>query len=285
MIKYATTVFKISILKACKIFNMSRSVYYHEPRKNEDSEIKSLLLQLAQKHIRWGFDKMYAAIRHKGYGWNHKRIRRVYCELKLNLRKKPKKHFLRRYKKALVQPLKPNLCWSLDYMSDALVNGKKFRTFNIIDDFNREGLGILIGTSLPAIRVTNYLDFVASIRGYPNSVRVDNGPEFISQTFLDWAKRHEIAVMHIQPGKPDQNAFIERFNRTYREDVLDIYLFNAIDEAQSISDKWLNEYNYHRPHESLKNLSPIEFLRYMGNAFMQQGAIAQQWCLSGNYSP
>ena len=204
---------------------------------------------------------MRQVIKAQGYTWNHKRLRRVYCELKLNLRRKPKKRFPAREKIILSQPLQPNYCWSIDFMSDVLSNGNKFRTFNILDDFNREGLGILIAKSMPAKCVINYLDFIASCRGYPKIIRSDNGPEFISKDFLQWAHKSHIEIKHIQPGKPAQNAFIERFNRTYREDVLDAYWFTSIAEVQQITDDWLNEYNYLRPHEALKNLSPIDFLR------------------------
>jgi putative transposase len=133
------------------------------------------LLQLAKEHIRWGFNKMYQTIRNQGYKWNHKRVRRIYCELKLNLRKKPKKRFPIREPKALLQPLKPNYCWSIDFMTDALRNGQKFRTLNVIDDFNRECLGIMASKCLPANCVISYLDFIAKFRGYPMFIRTDNG--------------------------------------------------------------------------------------------------------------
>jgi putative transposase len=240
---------------------LSRSVYYRKPKRNDDDKIKLVLLRLAKKYIRWGFDKMTAEIKRQGKPWNHKRIRRIYCELKLNLRNKPKKRLPARERLSLLQPIKPNYCWSIDFMSDALENKQRIRTFNVIDDFNRQALGILVGKSIPSNCVTKYLDFLAESRCYPQMIRVDNGPEFISKEFLTWAKKHQIIIKHIQPGKPAQNGFIERFNRTYREDVLDMYLFNSVDEAQIITDKWLYEYNYNRPHEALKNLSPIEFSR------------------------
>lgn len=236
-------------------------MYYRTTKKGGDEEIKILLFQLARKHIRWGFKKMYASIKRHGYKWNHKRVRRIYIDLRLNLRKKPKKRLPSRVRQVLLQPLNANYYWSMDFMSDALASGKRFRTFNVIDDFNREGLGILIGTSMPTKRITDYLDFIAVNRGYPEFIRCDNGPEFISKAFLDWAKQHGIVVQHIEPGQPSQNAFIERFNRTYREDVLDINLFFTITEAQNISDNWLGGYNNYRPHESLKNLAPIEFAK------------------------
>ena len=166
--------------------------------------------------------------------------------------------------KTLLQPLQPNYCWSIDFMSDALSDGQRFRTFNVIDDFNREALGILVSKCLPAHCVTHYLDFIVQFRGYPKIIRVDNGPEFISKEFIAWANKRQVTLNHIQPGKPAQNAYIERFNRTYREDILDIYLFGTIDEVQRITDRWLDDYNRNRPHESLKNLSPFNFLRTMG---------------------
>lgn len=203
---------------------------------------------------------MCQVIKREGHVWNHKRIRRIYCELKLNIRRKPKKRLPARRKQELEQPLKSNHCWSIDFMSDALTNGKRFRTFNVIDDFNREALGIKIGSCLPARRVIEYLNFISKFRGYPKEIRVDNGPEFIAKEFAVWAKEHGIALKHIQPGKPAQNAYIERFNRTYREDVLDIYMFDSIDEVQKITDRWIDDYNHQRPHESLSNLTPAEFL-------------------------
>jgi len=256
---------------------LSRSVYYREPKKGDDDKIKAILLQLAEKHIRWGFDKMRDAIRYQGYQWNHKRIRRVYCELKLNLRTKPKKRLPARERQPLLQPIKSNYCWSMDFMSDALVNGQKFRTFNVIDDFNRQGLGILVGKSMPTNCIINYLDFIAIFRGYPEIIRTDNGPEFISKDFSKWANKHNIEIRHIQPGKPAQNGFIERFNRTYREDILDAYLFNSINEVQRITDEWLYEYNHNRPHESLKKLSPINFSRSLEGmpSSEQLGAVVQ----------
>lgn len=202
---------------------------------------------------------MFQQLRRQGYSWNHKRVYRVYCELALNLRTKPKKRIPVREKNALIQPILPNICWSIDFMSDALMTGQKFRTLNVIDDYNREALDIRVAISLPAIIVTKYLDRIAEKRGYPKEIRTDNGPEFLSKIFINWAKKHKIKINYIQPGKPYQNAYIERFNRTYRQDILDMYLFSSIKEAQKITHNWLYIYNYDRPHQSLANMSPVEF--------------------------
>ena len=251
--------YQISISRACKICRLSQSSYYYKHKKRLDPEIKLKLLQLAKEHSRWGFDKMYSQIRKQGYVWNHKRVYRVYRELKLNLRIKPKKRIPAREKNSLIWPIKPNVCWSLDFMSDALISGEKFRTLNVIDDYNRGVLDIGIGISLPTIKVINFLDRIAKIRGYPISIRTDNGPEFLSKLFTQWAKKHKIKLKYIQPGKPAQNGYIERFNRTYREEVLDIYLFDSIREVQKITREWIHIYNNERPHKSLANMTPHEF--------------------------
>jgi putative transposase len=146
-----------------------------------------MLKKLAEAHPRWGFDKMMTRIKKLNWKlncvWNHKRVYRIYCELKLNLRKNPKKRIPKGKAVSLVQPIRPNICWSIDFMSDALTSGLKFRTFNIIDDYNREALDIEIGFSIPAEKITLYLDTIAMVRGYPEMIRVDNGPEFTSSWF------------------------------------------------------------------------------------------------------
>ncbi len=151
---------------------------------------------------------------------NNKRVYRVYCELKLNKRKRPKKRLPSREKLPLVQPEQINLCWSLDYMSDALMKGRQFRTVNVIDDFNREALGIRAGFSLPAERVVEFLDEIAEKRGYPLELRVDNGPENISSTMSNWAANNHVTIKFIQPGKPAQNGYIERFNAPFAKRYL-----------------------------------------------------------------
>ena len=145
-------------------------------------------------------------------------------------------------------------------MHDSLASGRTIRTLNIIDDFNREGLWIEVDTSIPAARVVRVLDMLALWRGYPKQIRLDNGPELISQTLADWAAEHDVALAFIQPGKPAQNAFIERFNRTYREAVLDAFLFHTVAEVQAITEDWLEEYNAIRPHEALGHVPPYQYV-------------------------
>ena len=154
-----------------------------------------------------------------------------------------------------------NECWSADFMSDALWGERRFRTFNVVDDFNRELLAIEVDFNLPAERVVRTLERIAATRGYPLKLRLDNGPEFISVTLADWAEQHGVTLEFIKPGKPMQNGFIERFNRSYREAVLDMFVFQELSEVREQTEKWMKEYNEERPHESLGHMTPREYLK------------------------
>ena len=223
--------------------------------------IQALLKELPARYPRYGFKKPFHLIRNQGHLFNHKlfnhkRIYRNYCELNLNLKKKPKKRLAPRTVRSLTQTERANTCWSLDYMSNALMTGKRFRTANVIDDYNREWLGNNVSFSLPSRRITQWLDNIAKARRYPKSIRVDNAPENISRHFEEWAKTNGIEIQYIQPRKPAENGYIERFDRTYREAILDPYLFKSIKQVQNLTDEWLHHYNEERPHEALKNFAP-----------------------------
>lgn len=153
-----------------------------------------------------------------------------------------------------------NDVWALDFMHDRLYSSRAFRTLNVIDEANREGLAIEVGTSIPASRVVRVLEQLIEMYGKPTALRTDNGPEFTSGTYTDWCDERGIEIRYIQPGKPDQNAFVERFNRSFRQEVLDAYLFDSVDEAQDLSDDWLVDYNEYRPHDSLGGIPPAQFL-------------------------
>jgi putative transposase len=245
--------------KACETIDIPRQSYRYQGKEKDDNEIKEVLKDLAQQHPRWGFKKMNAVIRKQKHTWNHKRTYRVYCEMKLNLRVKPKKRLPSREKVVLEQPKRANESWSIDFMSDSLLNGKAIRTMNIMDDYNREVLWIEVRHSFPAKQMTQMLDRVAEWRGYPKQIRSDNGPEFIANHTADWAKEHGVRWIFIQPGKPNQNGYVERLNRTYREDVLDAYILDNLDQAQELTDDWMEMYNCQRPHEALNNLTPVEY--------------------------
>ena len=247
--------------RICSLYGVNRSTVRSRIIVSDaKTEITELLMRLSDSHKRWGFGLMFRWLRRQGYTWNHKRVYKIYCELALNLRIKPKKRLPARTPVPLHQPAMPNSFWSMDFMSDALTSGRKFRTLNVLDDFNRESLAIEIDYSLPAERVVRVLDQVALTRGYPSFIRVDNGPEYISQRLLEWAEQNGVTISHIQPGKPAQNGYIERFNRTYREDILDQYWFSDLDEVRDITYEWMDMYNGQRPHSSLGDKTPWEFL-------------------------
>ena len=249
-----------SVRAACSAISLSRTVYRYQPDLTKDDPIIEVLLDLAEKHLRYGFGKMFPIIRRRGYPWNHKRVYRIYCALNLNLRRKGKKRLPSRNPEPLSVPESINQCWSADFMSDALWSGQRFRTFNLIDDYNREALTIDVDRSLPAGRVVRALDRAAAWRGYPKKLRVDNGPELTSVRLADWADDNDVELEFTEPGRPMQNGFVERFNRTYRTEVLDLYIFKKLKEVQEITDNWVIEYNEERPHESLGNLTPKEYL-------------------------
>ena len=260
LVDFAREQFGASTRLACKVLQISRTTYQYKPDTKRDDPVIDALQQLAEKYPRYGFGKMFPILRRQGHPWNHKRVHRIYCELKLNMRRKGKRRLPTRNPAPLSVPASINQCWSIDFMSDALWSGRKFRTFNMVDDYNREALAIEVDLSLPAERMIRVLDRVSEWRGYPEKLRMDNGPELTSVKLADWSEEHGVQLEFIEPGKPTQNSFVERFNRTYREEVLNMYVFNSLDEVRELTKTWLKEYNEERPHESLGNLTPVEYL-------------------------
>ena len=254
----------ISLRQVCKLISTHPSVIRYKPKPKDDEPIRQQLQQMADLHSRWGFWMMYYRLRALHYMDNHKRVYRIYTEMKLNLRRKYKKRLPMRIRQPLIQPLHHNLTWSMDFVHDGLFQGKSFRSFNVIDDFNREVLTISIDTSLTSLRVIRELSRLLEWRGKPERLRVDNGPEFIAQALEDWCKHHEIELTFIQKGKPYQNGFIERFNRTFRDEVLDVFAFDSLNQARLFTKAWMWIYNNERPHSSLGYLTPTQFLLKYG---------------------
>ena len=201
----------------------------------------------------------YKRIRREGIKWNHKRVARVYKLMGLNKKKRTRKRIPARVKQPLVIPSAPDQTWSMDFMSDRLMNGRRFRVLNIIDDYNREILKIEPYFSITSARVISIIERLIAEKRKPLAIRVDNGPEFIASVLKDWCDNQKINLQFIQPGRPMQNGFIERFNRSYRQDVLDANLFATLSEVKMLSDEYEEDYNYHRPHDSLGDLSPVEY--------------------------
>lgn len=252
----------ISISLACRLFKVSQTCYrYSAKLSDENAFIADWLIKLTHNQRNWGFRLCFLFLRNvKGYKWNHKRVYRIYRELELNLRIKPKKRLIREKPEPLAVPEAINQVWSMDFMHDQLSDGRSYRLFNVIDDFNREGLAIDVDLSLPAERVKRSLDQIIEWRGKPKRIRCDNGPEYISHTLAEWAKDKDIELMFIQPGNPQQNAYVERFNRTVRYDWLGHYLFESIEEVQQRATNWLWTYNHERPNMGLGGITPIQKL-------------------------
>jgi putative transposase len=251
----------LPVSRACRVARLSRAAYYRPAldRGVRDGEVITALNELVATELRWGFWKCYERLRQMGRVWNHKRVHRIYCDMRLNQKRRTKRRLPKRDRQPLFVTHEINAVWALDFMHDALYGGRIFRTLNVIDEADRGGLGIDVAVSIPASRATRFIDELIEIHGKPTAIRCDNGPELTSQAFTDWSRQRGIEIRFIQPGKPDQNAFIERFNRSYREEVLSAHLFESIADVQEITDAWLRRYNEIRPHDALGSLPPARY--------------------------
>ena len=253
--------------------HLSRSSLLYKSVKDDNSLIGALQ-ELAVKNPQEGFWKCYGRIRNQGEVVNHKRLHRVYKQIGMPLRRKVKKRLPTRVKEPLAVPAGFTQTWSIDFMSDALSNGTKFRTFNVIDDYNREVLFIESDYSLKSSRVIWVLKHLINRYGKPQKIRMDNGPEFVAKLAQAWSMANEIEFKYIQPGKPMQNAYIERFNKTYRESVLDAYLFDTLDEVREVTAEWTEDYNTTRPHDALGGMPPRVYREQMGRPLVLRFASA-----------
>lgn len=258
---------QLSTRKACQLIGLSRTTYQYKNKPKDDRPVQEALTRLTQKHPAIGFWQCCYRLWNKDYDWNHKKIYRVYTEMKLNIRRKAKKRLPQRVKQPLSVPTAPNQVWSIDFMSDSLTDGRRFRLLNIIDDFNRESLAIEVDTSLPCLRLIRVLDKLVAQRGCPATIRCDNGPEFISHKLEEWCchASRRITLQFIQPGRPMQNAYIERKNGSVRRELLNAYLFNSLSEVRELSEAWRVDYNTERPHKSLGYLSPLVYAQRHGS--------------------
>jgi putative transposase len=247
-----------SVKLACLAVGVSENCFrYSRILTDENAEIEDWLIRLTTWKKRWGFGLCFDYLRNvKEFRWNHKRVYRIYCELELNLRIKPKIRIKREKPDALMTPVEVNQLWSMDFMSDNLIDGRSIRSFIVIDDFNREALAIDIDFSFPTERVIRSLNQIIEWRGKPSCIRCDNGPEYISSKLDRWATENQITLIFIQPGKPTQNAYVERFNRTVRQEFLELNFFEDIQHAQRLATKWMWSYNNERPNSAIGRVTP-----------------------------
>jgi putative transposase len=260
MVTLMSNTHQVSIRQSCNAVNLPRSTFSYARKPSDDAEVIALLTELTTKHPSIGFWQCYHRLRAMGYSWNHKRVYRVYTAMRLNIRRRAKRRLPTRVKQHLFQPEAVNQVWSLDFMYDSLWDGRGYRLLNVIDDYNRQVLWIEADTSLPTLRVIRVLEQLKESRGLPQMIRVDNGPEFVSRWHDAWCKSNKVTLAFIQPGKPTQNAYIERLNGSIRSELLNAYVFKTLAEVQEKTQQWQHDYNYHRPHKSLGYKTPMELL-------------------------
>ncbi len=250
---------RFSERQACIIAGLCRSSYRYEAKPKNDIEIRARLRELAEQRHRFGAPRLHILLRREGYLINHKRTERLYREEGLSLRLKKRKKRQSHLRILLDRPERINQHWSMDFVSDNLYNGRRFRVLTVVDNFSRECPAMEADHSLTGQRVARVLDRIALVRGLPQVITVDNGPEFISKALDLWAVTNQVRLRFIAPGKPVQNAFIESFNGRLRDECLNEHIFVNIHNAQQIIESWRQDYNTNRPHSSLKNMTPEEF--------------------------
>ena len=252
---------EIAIKRACWLFSISQTCYRYQPKlSDENAGLRIGCCAWPIRSVPGDSGCVFSGCATSRASYNHKRVYRIYRELELKLRIKPRRRLKRDKPEALAVPQQINEVWSMDFMHDALADGRSFRTFNVIDDFNREALGIEVDLSLPSARIIRALDRIIEWRGKPKALRLDNGPEHISHEFRQWAESRRIELWFIQPGKPAQNAYVERFNRTVRHEWLDLTIFESIAHAQETATQWLWRYNAERPNTAIGGVTPYQKL-------------------------
>ena len=252
---------KMAMARACRALGCNRAGWYRPARSGKDGDVEVVekLNEVVTRHGRWGFWKCYHWLRQRGARWNHNRVLRVYRALRLNLPRRAKRRFPARVRQPLNALPQPNQVWSLDFMHDTLWCGKRFRTLNILDEGVREVPAFEVDSSLPTERVIRVLEQIQESRPLPVQIRVDNGPELVSAKLEAWCESHRVRLHHIQPSKPTQNAYIERFNRTFRTEVLNAHVFESLSQVRDLVHQWMIFYNEDRPHDALGNLPPSLF--------------------------
>lgn len=251
----------VSERRACAVLKQKRSSQRYQSRK-DDTALREKLLRLVAERRRFGYRRLAIFVRREGDFSNIKRVRRVYRELGLCVRRRKGRKRAIGTRLPLPQVDQPNQIWSLDFVSDALACGRKLRVLGIEDQYAREGLSLVVDTSLPGLRVVRELDRLCRQRGcYPKCIKSDNGTEMTSRVVLQWALEHNVEWHYITPGRPMENGFTESFNGKMRDEFLNENIFSTLTEAQHLAAEWLYDYNHVRPHSSLNYLAPMEFLK------------------------
>lgn len=258
-VKFVCSNFPISLRRACGLMQIQMSSYYYRHQPRPDGALRAALKEAAAKRRRWGYRMLAVLMERQGFKDNIKRIYRVYREEKLQVRIRRRRKTARWRGDKPVPASRPNERWSMDFMSDQLANGRTIRVFNVVDDFTRQCLAMEVDTSLNGVRVTRVLDRLVARHGHPQRIVMDNGPEFTGKALDRWAWEHRVHLAFIEPGKPVQNAFVESFNGTCRDECLNENWFLSLADARTIIENWRIDYNEQRPHSSLGGMTPSEF--------------------------
>lgn len=252
--------FHLSERSSCKLAGISRSGFRYHHKSDKDKSIRLRLLELAKRHPSYGYLFLHSILKTEGLVCNRKRTYRIYKELGLQVRTRKRKKLVRP-RLPMVVPSSVDMRWSMDFVSDQLANGRRFRVLNVIDDYSRQVIGQLVSFSINGRQVADFLDRLIDQRKKPNQITCDNGTEFTCKTMYYWQQQTGVKLGFIQPGKPIQNAFVESLNGKFRSECLNQYWFKNIEEAKELIMQWRNHYNTKRPHSSLNYLSPVDFVK------------------------
>lgn len=261
VVSYAIKEYNLSERRVCRTMRISRSTIRYSIQKSDDQSLRERLKDLASKRRRFGSPRLITMLRREGFKDNHKKIERIYREEGLQVRKRKTRRQVAAPRIVMPKPERPNVRWSMDFVSDSLADGRRIRCLTVVDDFSRESPIIFVERSIPGYRVAQILDALGGSRGLPKTIVCDNGPEFISSSLDRWANERGVTLSHIRPGKPVENAFIESFNGKFRDECLNENWFTSLNDAKEKIEKWRIDYNRNRPHSSLGNKSPEEFLK------------------------
>ena len=258
MVDYAKKQHDYSERRACRLIQLERSSYQYKPRPDQNQELRQRLKELADQRRRFGCRRLYVLLRREGYEVNHKRIERLYREEGLGLKRRKRKR-ISHMRLVLPEATKPGQQWSMDFISDALFNGRRIRALAVIEQYTREILAIEVDHSLPGRRVVRVLERIIEMRGRPEAITTDNGPEFTSIVMDTWANENRIKLDFIRPGKPMENAYVESFNGRFRDECLNENVFSSLTDAREKIQFWKDDYNLKRPHSRLNDMTPNEF--------------------------
>ena len=249
----------LSERRACVLVDISSSVYRYQPKQGNDDSVRRRLRELAEQRKRFGSPRLHILLKREGLVINHKRTERLYREEGLALRKKRRRKGSAGVRVILPVPQRINERWSMDFVTDSIVTGRRFRSLTIVDDFSRECPAIEVDTSLGGRRVVAVLERLAETRGLPEVITIDNGPEFAGRVLDEWAYRKGVKLNFIRPGKPIENAYAESFNGRFRDECLNTNWFISLNHARSVIEEWRRDYNEVRQHGSLKGAVPKEY--------------------------